>query len=351
MEKVLIYSFTQIGSKQSVEIKKVLEKDGYSCKTYTVTRFADGKILEALSQKWKEEIGENWGNYDLIFVGAAGIAVRTIAPYIKDKFTDPSVIVIDEKGQFVIPLLSGHVGGAVDFAKKIAENIGAIPVITTATDVQNKFAVDVFAKRNALVITDRKIAKEISAAILEGKPIGFWSEFPVENRMPTEIQRCETRDQLSDFCRGICVCQSVPDNKKNNILYLLPQNLYVGMGCRKGIPESVLLEELEKVLRNNGLWKKQIRSVGSVDIKKEEKGLMELAQSLQVPFLTFTAEELRQTGNDFETSSFVKQITGVDNVCERTARKLCIDGEMLQKKVCMDKCTVAITGGKVSIQF
>ena len=113
----------------------------------------------------------------LIFVGACGIAVRSIAPYVRDKFQDPAVVCVDEAGQFVIPLLSGHVGGANRLAEMVASGIGAVPVVTTATDVEKKFAVDMFAKDHGFVITDRKLAKEISADILAGEPVGVFSDF------------------------------------------------------------------------------------------------------------------------------------------------------------------------------
>lgn len=111
------------------------------------------------------------------FVGACGIAVRSIAPYVRDKFQDPAVVCVDEAGQFVIPLLSGHVGGANRLAEMVASGIGAVPVVTTATDVEKKFAVDMFAKDHGFAITDRKLAKEISADILAGEPVGVFSDF------------------------------------------------------------------------------------------------------------------------------------------------------------------------------
>ncbi len=103
------------------------------------------------------------------FIGAAGIAVRWIAPFVKDKFTDSPVLVMDEKGKYVIPILSGHIGGAVELAEQIGMWIEAEVVHTTATDVQQKFAVDVFARKYHLLFKDRKKAKEISAAVLEGE--------------------------------------------------------------------------------------------------------------------------------------------------------------------------------------
>lgn len=139
--------------------------------------FAEDKRLQRLNDGWKQEIGASWGEHALVFIGAAGIAIRAIAPFVKDKFTDPPVIVLDEKGTFAIPLLSGHVGGGVTLAKVLAEYTGGRAVITTATDVQKKFAADVFAMENGLIITDREEAKKISAGILEKKNTGIFQSF------------------------------------------------------------------------------------------------------------------------------------------------------------------------------
>ncbi len=115
----------------------------------------------------------------VIFIGACGIAVRSIAPYVASKKTDPAVLVVDECGKFVISLLSGHLGGANELAENSsAEILEAMPVVTTATDLHHRFAVDVFAKKNNCAILNMKAAKEVSAALLAGKKVGFYSEFP-----------------------------------------------------------------------------------------------------------------------------------------------------------------------------
>ena len=117
----------------------------------------------------------------LVFVGAAGIAVRAIAPYVRDKLTDPPVIVTDENGNFVIPILSGHVGGANSLALEVAEVLEAQPVITTATDVSGAFSVDLFARENDLRIANREGIAKVSSSALEG-----WSEGPGEDSTLSE---------------------------------------------------------------------------------------------------------------------------------------------------------------------
>ena len=140
----------------------------------------------------------------LIFVGACGITVRAIAPFVQDKFHDPAVLCVDEAGTFVIPLLSGHVGGANRLAEFVASGIGAVPVVTTATDVERKFAVDVFAKDHGLVITDRVLAKRISADILAEEPVGVFSDFGFSGwkKIPEGLfQKAGTGDHR--FCKYV----------------------------------------------------------------------------------------------------------------------------------------------------
>ena len=120
----------------------------------------------------------------LVFVGAVGIAVRSIAPLLRSKTTDPAVVVVDEAGQFAISLVSGHMGGANQLARQVASCLDATPVVTTATDVNGKFAVDVFAVKNGLAIGSMRRAKEISAAILAGRPVGIHTAYRLEGEVP-----------------------------------------------------------------------------------------------------------------------------------------------------------------------
>ncbi len=155
----------------------------------------------------------------ILFVGAAGIAVRLIAPWVQDKLKDPAVLVIDEQGRYAIPILSGHVGGCNELAETAAQILGAEPVITTATDLRQAFAVDVFAAENELVISDRELAKQISAAELRGEKIGFFSDYPVDGIVPAEITP------------GVW--------QKENIYVTLKQG-----GCPKNAPASLVRRDM-----------------------------------------------------------------------------------------------------------
>ena len=182
--KAAVISFTQNGNLCNRQITAALKKEGHDAEGFTALRrrsptvpddmpeagqgAADPTELTVVSSRVSEWTKAAFNQYDaLVFVGAAAIAVRSIAPCVRDKLTDPAVLVVDEKGQYVIPILSGHVGGANGLARQLAADLQALPVITTATDIQGLFAVDVFAVKNRLILTDRGKAKKISAAILE----------------------------------------------------------------------------------------------------------------------------------------------------------------------------------------
>ena len=273
-----------------------------------------------------------WGTRDaLIFVGAAGIAVRAIAPHVKDKFTDPAVVSVDEAGRFVIPLLSGHVGGANELALNIAALTGGQAAVSTATDVNGLFAVDVWARERNMVITHRVLAKEVSAALLEGKPVGFVSDFghPCPNGLtegPAEL--------------GVWVTWKTGEGPFLRTLRLAPKGLILGIGCRKGTSEEKIRAAVEEAL--SGYEPQAVARVATIDLKKEEPGLLAFCAAHNLPLAIYTAEELAAAKGRFTRSAFVAHITGVDNVCERAA--VCAGGTILVPKQAKNGVTVAVAG-------
>lgn len=272
-----------------------------------------------------------------IFVGAAGIAIRAIAPYVADKTRDPALVVVDEKGQFVIPLLSGHIGGANELAVRIAAELGAQPVLTTATDVRGLFAVDVFATKNNLWISDMKQAKQISARLVRGEKVGFYSELPLEGELPEELVGIAASADTVNV--GIVVSPYLKQVFKDQLL-LVPRCLTVGIGCKRGTPKEKILAAVQEVFVSAGLSLQAIGKVASIDLKKDEEGLIAVALEFDVPFETFSAEALAAVEGEFSESSFVQSVTGVDNVCERAA--VLDGGELIVRKVAKDGVTVAV---------
>ena len=259
----------------------------------------------------KAFVKENFSSGNvLVFVSAVAISVRLIAPFIKDKTKDPAVIVLDEKGEFVIPILSGHIGGGVLEARKLAGLIGATPVITTATDVREAFAVDVFAKQNDLQISDMTLAKEYSAKLLNNGQAHYY----VDEKYINEIS--VTTIPLEESKEGNTVLIS-PETIIQGRFQLMPKCIVIGIGCKKGTESDRLKRFVDRCLEEEGLFTGAIKAIVSIDIKKDERALLDLAAEYGVPFETFTKEELMAQKGDFDSSEFVRQVTGADNVCER----------------------------------
>ena len=318
------------------------------------------------------------GKSALIFVGAAGIAVRTIAPFVKDKLTDSPVIVVDEKGKFVIPILSGHVGGANELSRLVAGKIGATPVITTATDINDVFSIDVFAVRNHLEIMKKKGIQHVSSKLLRHEVVTI--SFPLERRASISGYVSEQEDISSCISENADVSSDIPENAdvpsdipggfiyvkyppRRNIdviisdddevldlavLPLRPRTKVLGVGCKQGRT----CEDIERIIEECGVQMHEVCAIASIDVKKNEAGLIELAGKNRLDFVTYTAEELMQAEGEFTASEFVKNTVGVDNVCERAA-VLCAgkNGKLIQKKAAGNGVTLAVAQRDWRISF
>lgn len=278
----------------------------------------------------------------LIFICACGIAVRAVAPHLRSKASDPAVLVLDDGGKFVIPLLSGHLGGANALAELLAGRLGAIPVVTTATDTGGKFSPDSFAAANSLLLTDLKAAKEIASAVLDGESIGIRSDHPYQNLPPelTEDTGCRTGIYI-----GTDVIKPFPVT-----LQLVPKNLVVGIGCRRGISAKAITDFTASVFAGAGLSEERICKAISIDLKADEPGLLAFCADRKIPLQTFSAAELTEAKGEFSASAFVVQTTGVDNVCERSA-VLGSGGRLILKKTAGNGITVAVAEMPVLLDF
>lgn len=308
-------------------IEKIEEMDGHKiypyCKCSVLKEQGKGSYVEEPLSEWTREHFEK--KDALVFVGAMGIAVRSIAGLVSNKLEDPPVIVIDDRGQFVIPVLSGHVGGANELAEELAKHLQATAVITTATDIHHKFSVDVFAKKNHLRIMNKEAIVKVSSKVLRGEKIVMGE----------------------DVIIGTC------DKIENpNILYLKPMEYIVGIGCKKGKSMEEIKEAVLEGLGKLQISHKDIFCLASIDVKKEEPGIVTLAKEWQVDFQTFSAEQLQELSGQFSTSEFVQKQVGVDNVCERSAVLAAgEEGIIVLPKMAKNGVTVAIAKMKRRIVF
>ena len=278
----------------------------------------------------------------LVFISAAGIAVRTIAPFVKDKFSDPAVVSVDEAGQFAVPLLSGHVGGANDLARRVAELTGGHAAVSTATDVNGLFAVDQWAREQNLVLCGRAEAKAVSAALLEGKPVGFQSAWPISGTMPRGLGG-------EPAGTGICIGPTTAERPFAQTLHLVPRAVTLGVGCRRGTAQAALEVALEAFLKQSAIPAEAVRGVATIDLKQDEPGLLALAEAHGWPITFFTAEDLAAETGDFPPSAFVEKTTGVDNVCQRAAQRA--GGHVIIPKTICQGVTFAAAMGPVALTW
>lgn len=268
----------------------------------------------------------------LIFVGAVGIAVRAIAPHCRSKASDPAVVAVDEGGHFAVPLLSGHLGGANALARALAAACGAVPVITTATDVNGLFAVDLWAKAQGCAVLEPERIKKISGALLAGQSVRYFSQWPVAGKAPAGVERAETQ-QDADFALTL--------TPEGNALHLVPRIGVLGVGCRRGTTAEQLETAFAAFCTASGLCPAAICAAASIDLKKDEPGLAQFCAAHSWPITFYPAEELRAVPGQFTPSAFVASVTGVDNVCERAA-VAASGGQLLLPKTAGGGVTLAL---------
>jgi len=273
-----------------------------------------------------------------IFIMAAGIVVRTIAPLLKDKRTDPGVVVLDEKGKYAISLAGGHLGGANDLARELSRRISSEAVITTASDVNDLPSLDIWARDNGLVVANWDSLSKVSARLVSEKTLTIYSEsdiqLPAAFRKESDPKRADviiTKKQRVETC-GSCV---------KNQLYLRPRNLVVGIGCNSGTSEQEIEDAVKSVLRAHNLSFLSIRSLATITIKADEPGLLEFAGKHEFQIRSFSADELNKVGNVAKSEAVFKA-TGAHAVSEPAALLASGTAKPLVRKQKSGNVTVAV---------
>lgn len=266
----------------------------------------------------------------LIYIGAVGIAVRAIAPHCRSKAADPAVVVLDECGRFAVPLLSGHLGGANALARRLAAVCGAVPVITTATDLHGLFAVDEWAKRQGCIVAEPERIKRVSGALLAGKRVHFTADWPIQGTPPAGVQSAA----------GGCADFALTLTPTGQALHIVPRIAVLGIGCRRGTTAQHLEAAFAAFCSETGLAPQGVAAAASIDLKRDETGLAAFCRDHGWSMDFYTAAQLRAVPGSFTASGFVTSVTGVDNVCERAA-VLASGGKLLLPKWARDGVTFA----------
>lgn len=282
------------------------------------------------------------GDDALVFIGSCGIAVRAIAPFVKSKTSDPAVVVIDELATYAVSLLSGHIGGANALAAELAELTGALPVITTATDRNGVFSVDIWAKKLGLAIVNPERIKSVSVRLLAGETVGMKSLFPVEGILP---------DGISTENGSYHVLVTYKSNGNADALRLVPRVITLGIGCRKETDAEAIETAFALMLAKASCHPAAVARVCSIDMKATEPGILEFCNRHNLPYETFSAEELQKVPGTFTSSAFVQSIAGVGNVCERSAVLGSKGGRLLSGKNAGSGVTMALAIVPYTVRF
>lgn len=332
--KTAVYALTASGAELGLRLKHSLGADFYVLDRYSPEDSIPFKRLSDI-------VADKFSEYSShIFISACGIVVRQIAPLLVSKLTDPAVVVVDQAGKFAISLVSGHLGGANRLACSVAEIIGGQAVITTATDVCSLPSIDILARESHLYAYNPNAFKYVNSGVLDNQIIKLYDRHNIL-KLPESLNvvKIDSPDSFTSADIGVYIgVQRLELHEK--ILQLHPENLLVGVGCRRGTSAEEIMDLLNRVFNSEELDMKFIRSIASIDVKKDEQGLLEAADNLNVETLFYSAEELE--GLSIESpSEFVFNTVGVHGVCEAAALKG-ISGRLIVGKRKNAKATMAV---------
>lgn len=306
----------------------------------------------------KEILPVVWRDYDAILcIMATGIVVRLIAPLLIHKSQDPAVLVMDERGEHVISLLSGHLGGANELSKKVARYMGARAVITTASDVNQLLVPDVMARELHLRIVSFEDLVKVNAEIVAGKEPTYYLDELLQNHKQIETYLLERGQKVETYAKG-CVLEddisilitdrSYPEEEVSLTMYA--KTLYVGIGCRRGMSKERIQEAVEEAVIGLGYHPAAIDSLQSVIVKKDEEGLISYTKEQRMGFICWDIETLQGCVETYqlEESPFVKEKIGVGNICEAALYAKEANIQILQGKTKREGITLAV-GKKASM--
>jgi cobalt-precorrin 5A hydrolase len=284
-------------------------------------------------------VRKSWKEYDgFIFVMASGIVVRSIAPLLENKRTDPCVVVCDESGQFAISMLSGHLGGGNALAEEIAKVVGGQAVITTASDILGHTAVDMWARTNALVPENDTVLTTLSSILIDSGKLRILSDIEL-GVLPADFVR------VDDGCNADLIVSVSTDWQGMSAQFLRPLTLAVGIGCNRGTSSRQIQEALAETLIKHALSFFSISTLASIDLKADEQGLIEFAETKKMPIQFYSSDELNKVAG-LKRSQIVYQSTGAYGVSEPAAILASGGGKLIVEKTKWSDVTIAIAEKK-----
>ena len=347
MKKIAVLAITKNGIEMSLGIKEHFS----DFEIFAPIKFSDNsKEIQWYDESTSEKIVKLFKNNDgLICLFSLGAVIRLLSSHIKDKKTDPAVIVIDDNANFVISVLSGHLGGANELSNEIADKIGATPVITTAADVNKTIAVDLVGREFGWRIEDESNVTRISAFMVNKEKIGIFQNIGKKEwwkgKLPENITFFSNMEDLKNSdCKGHLLITNDQINDedvmKNSVIYRVP-SLVIGIGLHWDTPKETILNGVNETLEKFGLNQNEIARFVSIKKDKDVVGLIELSEEMNVPLEYIDREELA-TITTPNPSNTVQAFEGTASVSEAAAMKSSNGELIVEKQKFPPNLTVAI---------
>ncbi|WP_298440243.1 cobalt-precorrin 5A hydrolase [Geobacter sp.] len=346
--RIAIIAITRNGARLGTQLRDGLG----SAQLHVLQKFAGqaGKGAVPFAGELKGLVARLWAEYDgLVFIMAAGIVVRMIAPHLTGKDVDPAVVVMDDAGRFAVSLLSGHLGGGNELAARCAFVAGAREVITTATDVNDLPSFDLLAKEEGWAIEELCRVKTLNALLLEGEEIAVVDQtdrvrtwFHGKGRLSFHNTFVEA---LQSGARGFVFVTNrrlPPQSQAENLLVLRPKNLAIGIGCNSGTPADEIEEVVASHLKRLFLSLKSVTCIGSAAAKRGEAGLLAFAEKHHLPLRFFESAELNGVAVPSPPSPHALGAIGATGVAEPAAVLASDGGRLILKKIKSGNVTLAI---------
>jgi cobalt-precorrin 5A hydrolase len=329
-------------TKHGAALARKLEGD-----RYISAKFRSDEPANYFEKPIKELTAEIWPQYEaLVYVVSLGAVIRTIAPFLKDKHVDPAVIVVDDKANFAISVLSGHVGGANELTERIAAQLGAQPVITTASDVGKTIPVDILGRELGWTTDLEQNITKVSAAVVNEEPIAFVQLTGEKNwwRRDTPLPKnihIVSLDEARGYKTALIVTDRLVDNAfHSKAVVYRPKSLVLGMGCDRGVTLEQVEEFVFSTLERHGLSFKSVRNLATVDLKQEEPALVEFCAKHKLEMACYPSEQLKKVAAP-NPSATVEKYVGTPGVCEPAAL-LSSEGELVVPKQKAPMLTLAV---------
>ena len=318
MKKIAILTITEGGRRLAESLAATL--------TGSVVYHCRGGLAETVRSVWQQ-------GQALIFIMACGIVVRTVAPLLTSKRSDPAVVVMDEKGCFVVSLLAGHLGGANSLATKVAGIVGGQAVITTASDVLGRTALDLWSQQLELTPENPTRFPEPMGILVNNGSVTLHSDYPLPE-VPADIELVDSPAEAD----MVITCRV---GLTTSAFLLWPKSLVVGIGCNRGVSAATIETALTEVFRANCLSVQAIRQLATIDIKADEQGLLDFASHRGYTITFFHHDQLNKIDN-VSASEVVFRATGTKSVAEAAAILGAGNGNLLVRKVKCKDVTIAV---------